>query len=279
MNSDQFVWFNDKGVGFYPVKDTWYDDRYFEASIENSLSPIAEELNKFRARIVDKYLEGKLVLDFGTGCGVYLTYRENTVGYDICPKAIEDLKRTGNYFDYYRNGLDDSGIEGITFFDVIEHLRHPESVLDFVTGQFIFISLPIFRDRDHVLGSKHFKINEHFWYYTDHAFRAFMEANGFELIEVTDEETTIGREDIFTYVYRKKTCEKCYWFSPLTLPIEREEFGGHPNNALCRNLFVEKRLIHFDDFACRRFLNESYIFDGNKMEFVPPDEWRPVKVT
>lgn len=265
MNNNLFKWDPDKQIGFYPVKDTWYNDRYFEASIENSRSPIAKELNEFRRSIINKYVKGK-VLDFGTGCGALLDYRENTLGYDICPKSIEMLKAKGLFYDFYNNDLDEEKIKGISFFDVLEHIQYPKAILSCINGQHVFASLPIFRDKNHALTSKHFKINEHFWYFTDFSFVNLMECNGFNLTERSNEEIRIGREDIYTYVFKKARCESCLWCSPPRTPVDKKKYG---KDYMCLNLKSERYRIKKTNIICRHYVNIDKYWDPDKKAFVP----------
>jgi|GEM_PF-1919594 len=273
MLNNLFVWDEEKKIGYYPVKDTWYNDLYYDASVRNSQSPIAKMLNEFRARIINKYVEGK-ILDFGAGCGALLDYRDNTVGYDICPKSIEMLKARGLFYDFYHNDLDKEKIKGISFFDVIEHIRYPKTVLNQINGQHVIASVPIFKDKNHALTSKHFKINEHFWYFTDHSFIDLMESCGFHLLERTNEETKIGREDIYTYVFKKTKCESCFWYASPRLSIDIKKYGM---NKICLNAKSGKNRIKKTDLVCPLFLEKDMRWDNNKYKFVHIDEWKPME--
>ena len=128
MSKDLLVWDVKKDLGFYPVKGTWYDKSYFEDSIKNSQSPIAEELNTFRTALVNSFTKG-LVLDFGAGCGQFIHWRKNCLGYDICLQAESKLRKEALFFNPYERGLDKYNIEGVTFFDSLEHLQQPEEIL------------------------------------------------------------------------------------------------------------------------------------------------------
>lgn len=205
MEKDLLFWNEEEELGYYPVKGLPYDDSYFRDSVRNSKSPIAERLNKFRTKLVNSYVKRKrLVLDFGVGCGQFLHWRGNCLGYDICDKAVDWLAKEGLFFNPYTEDLDERGIEGVTFFDSLEHLHNPAEILDRITGQHVFISLPIFRDKDHVLKSKHLKTREHFWYFTQRSLRALMTNCGFNFLDCLDDETRIGREDIWTFVFRRE---------------------------------------------------------------------------
>ena len=68
----------------------------------------------------------------------------------------------------------------------------------------MFISLPIFNNLSHVLSSKHFRRNEHFWYFTHDGLVHWFSENGFDFIEFTNEETKLGRDGILTYAFRRR---------------------------------------------------------------------------
>lgn len=46
--------------------------------------------------------------------------------------------------------------------------------------------------------------DEHFYYFTASSFITFMKAFGFNLLEQRDDEIRIGRDSIYTFVFRKK---------------------------------------------------------------------------
>jgi len=202
MEKHLLTWNAEQELGFYPVNETWYNDAYFKASIKNSQSPIASELNEFRTSLVNSFTTG-LVLDFGVGVGQFMRWRKNCLGYDICPQAVAWLKKERLFFNPYKEGLDGRGIEGVTFFDSLEHLRAPEEILKRITKQYVFVSLPIFRDKKHVLKSRHFKPREHFWYFTHNSMRRFIKEQGFKMLDCRNDETYLGRVDIYTFIFRR----------------------------------------------------------------------------
>ena len=70
--------------------------------------------------------------------------------------------------------------------------------------EWLFMSLPVFNDVDHVLRSKHFKPDEHFWYFTRDGLVAAMLMCGFKLVAESDVESELGREDIGTFAFRRE---------------------------------------------------------------------------
>lgn len=196
------IWFPEKGLGWYPVKKTHYNDDYFNAYVRMEHTKVGECLNKFRVELVNKYTKD-LVLDIGVGCGTFLKRRGNCIGFDICPKATYLLQRNDVFFNPYNGGVEWRKIKGVTFFDTLEHIEWPELIFDNISRQFIFVSMPIFRDVNHLLKSKHLKKEEHYLYFTEKGFIEYMSSYGFELLEKRDDEIRCGREDIYTYVLRR----------------------------------------------------------------------------
>ena len=211
-------WDPKKELGYYEIEGTWYNDGYFEASQKNAESAIAHKLNRSRIGIVNKYAnryridmennridavhQGR-VLDFGPGFGHFVFSRRNTYGFDICKKAREKLEKAGLFFDPHEKDLDEYSFKVVTLFDVIEHLKDPRIILDKIKSQFLIITLPIFEDKAHILRSKHFKIMEHYWYFTKKSIIEYMAGQGFKEIECRTDEIKIGREDIYTYVFKR----------------------------------------------------------------------------
>lgn len=202
LMSGGLVWFPEKGLGYYPVKKTHYDDQYFNEYVRMAHTAMGESLNEFRTALVNKYTKG-LVLDVGIGCGTFMKRRGNCIGFDVCPKAIYQLQRSDQFFNPYNGAGAWKDIKGVTFFDSLEHMEWPELIFDNITDQFIFVSIPIFRDAEHVISSRHFKKEEHFLYFTDQGFINYMASYGFESLERRDDEIRCGREDIYTYVFQR----------------------------------------------------------------------------
>jgi hypothetical protein len=78
----------------------------------------------------------------------------------------------------------------------------PEAFLRCVRGM-VFVSIPIFTDLDHIKRSKHYRPNEHLWYFTREGLVKWMHGHGFGLAEENRMETDLGREDIGTFVFHR----------------------------------------------------------------------------
>lgn len=202
VKKNELTWFPEKGFGFYPVHRTHYDDEYFNEYIKMEHTEIGECLNEFRVDLVNNYTKN-LVLDIGIGCGAFMRKRGNCLGFDICPKSVELLKEKDLFFNPYNGDFAWLNIRGVTFFDSLEHIEDPGLILKHIGRQFVFISMPIFQDLDHLMASKHLKKDEHFYYFTEWGLIKYMKYQGFRILEKMDDETGCGREDIKSYVFRR----------------------------------------------------------------------------
>jgi hypothetical protein len=197
-HSSGLVWDQDRRIGFYPVKIDWqYDLSYFEKYEAYKETEMGKTLNSKRLKLVEKWIGDSRVVDIGIGAGQFVESRPNTWGYDINPYGIRWLLDRRLWWDPYQKDPDNA-----TFWDSMEHIERPDKLLERIRSH-VFISMPIYRDFDHVLSSKHFKPNEHFWYFTREGLIWFMRESGFGLLEENRMETELGREDIGTFVFRK----------------------------------------------------------------------------
>lgn len=195
FSNEHLTWFAKLGIGYYPVKENPYDAAYFEKYNAVKETPIGLALNKARIDLVNQFCNGE-VLDVGVGNGAFVEGRENTKGYDINPSAVDYLVSIGKYSNPMRN------FDAMTFWDSLEHIHEPSQLLKFAKT-FVFVSCPIYNDVNHVLSSKHFRPDEHCWYWTGAGLIYFMAQFGFEVQLVNWMETDIGREDIGTFVFKR----------------------------------------------------------------------------
>lgn len=206
------IWYPDHGYGRLSALDKpnaeVYDGAYFEKYVGYARTVLGERLNAARVNLVEKYAPGYVVVDLGIGCGDFVEGRNRalnlremnptTLGFDVNPAGVKWLRERGFYFDPYQQRP-----PCLTCWDSLEHLEFPDELIRRVE-HFLFVSIPIFRDRDHVLRSKHFRTDEHFWYFSQDGFLSWMHANGFICLEQNRMETELGREDIGTFVFRRE---------------------------------------------------------------------------
>lgn len=180
-----------------------YNKEYFNNYEKRAGSEIAKKLNAFRVSLVEKYCKNHIV-DVGIGSGEFIESNKNLLvcGYDINPYGIEWLAERKLFYDFYT--LNTEFVEGFTLWDTLEHMKNPcRFTNEVLPGQYVFVCLPTFEDVMKVKQSKHYKPNEHYYYFNNDGFKKFMRDMKFEFIEMSDEESKIGRENIFTFVFRK----------------------------------------------------------------------------
>jgi hypothetical protein len=177
-----------------------YDQQYYENYVKMKNTEIANKLNEGRTKITEKYC--KSILDIGIGSGEFINHcKIKAYGYDINQVAVKWLKDENIFVDPYEFMPD---LDGISFWDAIEHIPNPSAILScFKSKQFVFISVPIFSDVLNVRKSKHYKPNEHYYYFSSKGLIKFMEDSNFNILEIDDYETRAGREDITTFVFQK----------------------------------------------------------------------------
>lgn len=197
------VWLPEIGMGFFPVPDTTapYDAEYFEKYQRQADTPIGYALTAARLALTERYHDGELI-DVGIGCGQYVLARTKagrfTAGYDVNPAGVEWLHNLRLYLDLYSRTY-----EAATFWDSLEHIPDPAAAVAQVE-RYAFVSLPIFENAEHCVKSKHFRKDEHIWYFEDRGIRAWFDAQGFDCVESNTMETEIGREGIGTYVFKRR---------------------------------------------------------------------------
>lgn len=203
MKTDKGMnWDEEAGVGFLDVKlsidQNPYDTNYFDKYVGYASSQMGQKLDGFRADLVHQHQGGMPVVDVGIGSGNFIEiHGPGAFGYDINPKAILWLALRRLWWDPWQFMMPSA-----TFWDSLEHFADPSAILARVKN-FAFISIPIFRNLEHAKNSKHFRPDEHYWYFTHRGLCRFMQSRGFHLIDESDMETKLGREDIHTFVFRR----------------------------------------------------------------------------
>jgi len=183
-----------------------YESNYWQNYINLAGSVIANKLNDFRVSFVEKYLPNHgSVLDIGIGSGEFINSSKNrkVYGFDVNPYGIEWLKEKNLYFNPYEKNQPND-IAAYTFWDAIEHFTNPSHLLNIIKkDSYCFFSLPIFENFDKLTESKHYKPNEHLYYWTEQSFKDYLNRLGFSVLEVSNGETEAGRFGIKSFVAKK----------------------------------------------------------------------------
>lgn len=192
------VWLPELGMGRYPVKRTGrpYDAEYFARYQQLADTPLGRDLTAARIRLVARHYTGPLV-DVGIGAGQFVEARPNTRGYDVNPAGVEWLLQRGVWA-----GLYDDRYPALTFWDSLEHIDRPDVAVG-RAEKWVFVSVPIFSGAEHVVRSRHFRRDEHIWYWTHDGLVAWFEKQGFMLVEHNSIETQLGREGIGSFAFAR----------------------------------------------------------------------------
>ena len=173
-----------------------YNDEYFD-KVENKTSK--KTLSELRTAIVRQHSDG-LVLDVGCGDGTFLK-TAGGVGYDIMPKTVKWLKDNNMFYDISQ-GIG-SEIDAVTCFDSLEHMPEPKEFLCKIDKQILVVSMPVIPDIRFIRQWKHYRPDEHFWYWTNNGFIEWMDKQGFQCIDHSDAEVLAGRQDVGIFVFRR----------------------------------------------------------------------------
>ena len=192
---EKLLWLPEFGIGYYPVEDQPYDQQYWQKYLAMEQTDIGKTLNQARVNMVKEY-EWNEIIDIGIGSGAFIKEFSNAYGFDINPNAIEWLKQNNKW-------KEPSNVDAMSFWDSLEHIHNPTELLGNIK-KYAFVSCPIYTDKDHILRSKHFRPDEHCWYWTYEGLIKFMSNFGFYLLEYSNIETLIGREDIGSFTFKRK---------------------------------------------------------------------------
>jgi hypothetical protein len=194
-------WFPELGIGYFPVTALPYDQAYFDRFARQANEPIGKKLMRLRCNFVEQHYRGKLV-DVGIGSGAFVDKRNvlqpgSTYGFDINPAGRAWLNERDLWLDPY-----DEFVPAASMWDVLEHMHDFRPLLANVC-KWLFLSVPLFRDAEHVLKSKHYRKDEHCWHFTRRGLITVMKDCGFDLVAESNMETNAGREDIGAFAFKR----------------------------------------------------------------------------
>jgi hypothetical protein len=197
LQAASLVWLPEHGIGRYPVpKDRPYNESYFKKYQQLADTELGRQLTAARTQLVARHYNGPL-LDVGIGAGQFVEARPDTRGYDVNPAGIEWLNQRGLWSDLY-----DASYPALSFWDSLEHIDRPEIAV-LKAERWVFVSVPVFEDGDHVLRSKHFRPDEHIFYWTHDGIVRWFAEQGFRMVEHNRCESMLGRDGIGSYAFRR----------------------------------------------------------------------------
>lgn len=214
LSAGKLVWIEEAGVGYFECENPVYDAAYFDRYAAQANTGIGPSLNLFRADLLSQEMTGLrqdpggVILDVGIGDGAFLRAATDAPcfqrfavsalkGFDINPAGIAWLKDRDMWGELYERTW-----PAATFWDSLEHIRDPAAALAQVETLAI-VSIPIFTSVSHVLASRHYRKDEHYWYFTRSGFLSFASSCGFECEDILLNETVLGRDGIETFVLRR----------------------------------------------------------------------------
>lgn len=183
-------------MGFCPVAPMHYGGEYWCEYVKRDASAMGEALTRARIDFVKKHTDVSRIVDIGIGGGRFVE-DANCRGYDVNDSAITWLRDSNRFCSPYA-----STVSAITCWDSLEHIDKPWKLLKQV-DEFLFVSLPIFDNADHVIRSRHYKPGEHIWYWTHQGFVNWCSDQGFKLLEVSAVESLLGRDGISSYAFKR----------------------------------------------------------------------------
>lgn len=185
-----------------------YNEKYMQTYLAYEESPKAERLKHIRKNWVLAFLGKRKfsLLDYGCCLGTFLYSLpvENNflAGFDINPWAINFAKEKFKsiFFTETASSLMPLLFDAITMFDVIEHSQNPEKLLSetirnqLLEDGLLFLSTPnssikniAFLDN----GWRHYKPNEHLFYFNSDSIKKLLNKCGFEIIKIDYRESIV----------------------------------------------------------------------------------------
>lgn len=194
----ELVWFPESGRGYYPCDpaDAPYDVDYFQKYESYEGTEIGDALNDFRVSFANAAIGDAELVDVGIGSGTFVKSRAKTYGFDINPAGIEWLRTRKLFRDPYY------GCDYASFWDSLEHIKSPALILSQIKRG-VIVSIPIFSSAEHAVSSKHFRKDEHYWYFTREGFIEYMHQNNFTIRAHSCMESILGREDIESFYFER----------------------------------------------------------------------------
>ncbi len=177
-----------------------YGTHYFEHMLE-MYAGSGMEINRRRWDFIGDVIQDEsIVLDYGSGCGMFGLFKPDRVRYDSYDIGhIGDAKypQTGTRHDWYTI---------VCFWDVLEHVDWESDPDDDILAvmqrtDFVAATLPIHPDGRSSEGCKHWKPDDHLTYFTEESFIAFMKEQQFELM-IAGEPECPPRTDIVSFLFR-----------------------------------------------------------------------------
>ncbi len=182
-----------------------YGEKYFKNYVGMKGTEIGRKILSSRYKLILNHIKkNEKIIDIGIGSGEFLEKCPvECWGDDVNRYAQDFLRERGVYYDM-GSQKEFGQFKGFCMWDVLAHIDVPELLFRKIPkDRLLFVSIPIFGDILKVRDSKHYKPGEHLYYFTLRAFIEFMFDHGFSLVECENGEILSGREEIYSFVFKK----------------------------------------------------------------------------
>lgn len=176
-----------------------YAEAYWQHYVDIEGGEIAKKINAGRVALVNDHIGAmQTVLDVGIGSGEFIKNRPNTFGTDVNRIALDWLKKQKKLGEIDK-------FSAFTFWDVLEHIAEPnrQYFRHMPDNCFLFTCLPVFTDLTKIRKSKHYKPDEHLYYWSEDGFVSWMAEYRFRLLDLRKFETEAGRESITSFAFKR----------------------------------------------------------------------------
>jgi SAM-dependent methyltransferase len=180
-----------------PADLTLYDKSYYTKYVRYQRSPLNKKISEFRADFVQNTTSRLQILDFGCGSGAFLEECEKrkipAVGFDINPHSpFCDITRLFN------------GHVVVTFWDSLEHVTDPVSLVKGLASKYVYICAPStddFTGKD-LTKWHHYYPGEHLHYFNHKSLSTLLSTCGYRIFDYSYDEskyrTSGGDKNILT---------------------------------------------------------------------------------
>jgi 2-polyprenyl-3-methyl-5-hydroxy-6-metoxy-1,4-benzoquinol methylase len=201
---DDLTFIDSRGIAYQRAAGrVRYDNAYAHKVEAYEGSEIARKVNAGRVAMLRRHLPvGASMLDIGSGTGEFL-HAARAAGYDA--KGYEVIPKMANELEAHQLfAADPHPFDAVSLWDVIEHMEDPSARLKQTRkGALLFVSLPVFGDIRAIRDSKHYRPDEHLYYWTEQGFINWAALYGFRLLETSRHECEAGRDSIGAFAFVK----------------------------------------------------------------------------
>lgn len=199
------------GVGFLsinkcPTKSP-YNRSYFQEMEKLYGTWQGRALTKMRVKMIQKSVsyrkEPSYCLDVGCGTGHFI--KEVNRLTDIKAEGIDINELSIQWLHQHDVRVSRMRYNILTFWNSFQDIENPMSIVEEYQPQFVAMSLPVFRDKEHAIRSHYFKPKEVHWYFTRRGLLNMMEQRGYNVVFMnTEEDRKVGCTGVVSIVFTTK---------------------------------------------------------------------------